>query len=184
MKYLMLLFLPVLSFAQPRTISQDSITYEKIAGVWYKINHVQQGTRKVVVTDEYTTIDSLVFNTLKNEVNEAAYQYQLWKEKVMEEEKSYLLRIRQAEKVYKDLTGKRVDLDTISNAKQLIGTWLYDGEELTITKQLKIKTLTVNFVSEKVFWINIDDQREYFFKKGNDWISEKHKLVQVKKVKK
>jgi len=184
MKYLMLLLLPVLSFAQPGTTSQDSTTYQKVEGVWYKNTYVQQGTRKIVITDEYTTIDSLVFNTLKNEVNEAAHQYQIWKEKVMEEEKSYLLRIRQAEKVYKELTGKRVDLDTTSNAKQLIGTWLYDGEELTITKQLKIKTLTVNFVSEKVFWMNIDGKREYFFKKGNDWISEKHKLIQVKKVKK
>jgi len=75
MKYLMLLLLPVLSFAQPGTTSQDSVTYQKTAGIWYKTTYVQQGTRKIVITDEYTTIDTLVFNALKNDVNDGGYKW-------------------------------------------------------------------------------------------------------------
>lgn len=184
MKNLLYLFLllPIFLAAQPTRSQQDSVVYQKIAGLWYKTTYVKQGTRKVIITDEYTDKDTLVYNALKNDVTEAAYQYQLWKEKTEQEEEGYLLRIRQAEKVYKELTGKRVDVDTFSNAKQLLGTWLYDGEQVVITKQLKIKTFAVNFVSEKVFWMNIGDKKEFFFKKENDWYSDNHRLIQVKKL--
>ena len=83
--------------------------------------------------------------------------------------------MRQADRQYRLLYNKRPDLDSLSNAKQLIGTWLLDGVEISITKQLKLLTASINFVSENVFWVT-NSGREYFFKRGKNWISDKRKL--------
>jgi hypothetical protein len=178
MKYLIFILLPILSYTQPRVSGQDSIVYEKRDSVWYKVTYTEEGTRKARIEDEYTTVDSLIGKTLKEEIRQAALQYNDFKKRMEEQEKSYLLRLRQADRQYRALYSKRPDLDTLSNAKQLVGNWLLDGVEINITKQLKLLTANINFVSQDVFWVN---GREYFFKRGDDWISDKRKLIKVNK---
>lgn len=176
MKYL-LLFLPIFSFAQ----SQDSIVYEKVDTMWYKVTYSKEGLNSNTSRQAFTTIDSLIKKVLVSEVIDAGRQYSQFKERVEKEETQYLIRLRQAERQYKLLYTKRIDVDTIVNAKKIIGTWLYNGVEITINKNLKIGTANINFVSENLFFIS--DPREYFFKKEGGWYSDKSKLIPVKKVK-
>ena len=162
---------PVFAYAQ-----QDSTFYEKRDTQWYKVTIRVEGLKKTITEDPYTTVDSLIKSTLVNEIVDASRQYREFKLKAEEQEKDYLLRLRNADRQYRLLYGKRPDLDTLSNAKQLIGTWLLDGVEISITKQLKLLTASINFVSEDVFWVT-NSGREYFFKRGKNWISDKRKLI-------
>jgi len=173
MKYLFL-FLPIFSFAQV-----DSIVYEKVDTMWYKVTYSKDGLNSDISRKAVTTIDSLIKNILTNEVVDAGRQYTEFKNRVEKEETRYLLRLRQAEHQYRLLYNKRIDLDTIVNAKKIIGTWLYNGVEITINKTLKIGAANINFVSEDLFFIGTP--REYFFRKEGGWYSDKSKLV--KKVK-
>jgi len=177
MKYL-LLFLPIFSYAQ-----QDSTFFEKRDSQWFKVNVRIEGLKKTTTEEPYTTVDSLIKSTLLNVLIDAGRQYRAFKLNTEEQEKDFLLRLRNADRQYRTLYGKRPDLDSLSNAKQLIGTWLLDGVEISITKQLRLLTASINFVSENVFWVT-NSGREYFFKRGNDWISDKRKLTSIKKVKK
>jgi len=177
MKYL-LLFLPIFSYAQ-----QDSTFFEKRDSQWFKVNVRIEGLKKTTTEEPYTTVDSLIKSTLLNVLVDAGRQYHAFRISTEGQEKDFLLRLRNADRQYRTLYGKRPDLDSLSNAKQLIGTWLLDGVEISITKQLRLLTASINFVSENVFWVT-NSGREYFFKQGNDWISDKRKLTSIKKVKK
>ena len=174
MKYLLLVLLPIFSYAQ-----QDSVVYEKRDSVWFKLTYSTEttdlGTKKVLTEDPYTKVDSLVKLSLIRELQDRARQYNQWKTKAEETEKDYLLKLRQADRQYRTLYTTRPNLDSLSNSKQLIGTWLLDGVEISITKQLKLLTASINFVSEDVFWVT-NSGREYFFKRGKNWISDKRKL--------
>lgn len=161
MKYLLLVLLPIFSYAQ-----QDSVRYEKRDTQWYKITVVEQ---------PFTTVDSLVSKTLVNDIWSIANGYYRFKLEIEEKEKAFLTQLRRLDRDYRALTGKRPNLDSLSNAKQLIGTWLLGGVEISITKQLKLLTASINFVSEDVFWVN-NNGREYFFKRGKNWVSDKRKL--------
>lgn len=169
-KYI-LLFLPIFSYAQ-----QDSVVYEKRDTQWYKITVRIEGQKKTTTEEPYTTVDSLIKNTLLNTLIDAGRQYRSFKFSTEEQEKDYLLKLRQADKQYRTLYNTRPNLDSLSNAKQLVGTWLLDGVEISITKQLRLLTASINFVSEDVFWVT-NNGREYFFKRGKSWISDKRKLV-------
>lgn len=160
MKWIFLVFLPIFSYAQ-----QDSISYEKRDTQWYKVTVRIEGLKKTTTEEPYTTVDSLIKNTLINELHDASKQYREFRIKSEEQEKDYLLRLRHADRQYRTLYNKRPDLDSISNAKQLIGTWLLDGVEISITKQLRLLTASINFVSEDVFWVT-NNGREYFFRRG------------------
>ena len=174
MKYLLLVLLPIFSYAQ-----QDSVVYEKRDSVWFKLTYSTEttdlGTKKVLTEDPYTKVDSLVKLSLIRELQDRARQYNQWKTKAEDTEKDYLLKLRQADRQYRTLYTTRPNLDSLSNSKQLIGTWLLDGVEISITKQLKLLTASINFVSEDVFWVT-NSGREYFFKRGKNWISDKRKL--------
>jgi len=170
MKYLLLVLLPIFSYAQ-----QDSTFYEKRDTQWYRINVRIEGQKKTTTEEPYTTIDSLIKHTLVTELHDAGQQYREFRLRSEEQERDYLLRLRNADRQYRTLYGKRPDLDSLSNSKQLIGTWLLDGVEISITKQLKLLTASINFVSEDVFWVT-NSGREYFFKRGKNWISDKRKL--------
>lgn len=170
MKYLFFL-LPIFSYAQ-----QDSTFYEKRDTQWYRVNVRIEGLKKTTTEEPYTTIDSLIKNTLINALVDAGRQYREFKLRTEEQEQDYLLRLRNADKQYRTLYGTRPDLDSISNAKRLIGKWLLDDVEISITKQLKLSGSNINFVSENVFWI-MNNGREYFFKRGENWISDKRKLI-------
>ena len=174
MKYLLLVLLPIFSYAQ-----QDSVVYEKRDSVWFKLTYSTEttdlGTKKVLTEDPYTKVDSLVKLSLIRELQDRARQYNQWKTKAEDTEKDYLLKLRQADRQYRTLYTTRPNLDSLSNSKQLIGTWLLDGVEISITKQLKLLTASINFVSENVFWVT-NSGREYFFKRGKNWISDKRKL--------
>ncbi len=170
MKYLILILLPIFSYAQ-----QDSTFYEKRDTQWYKVTVRVEGLKKTTTEEPYTTVDSLIRSTLLNNLIDAGRQYREFRLSAEEQEKDYLLRLRNADRQYRTLYGKRPDLDSISNAKQLVGTWLLDGVEISITKQLKLNSASINFVSEDVFWIG-NGTREYFFKRGKNWISDKRKL--------
>lgn len=170
MKYLLFILLPIFSYAQ-----QDSTFYEKRDTQWYKINVRIEGQKKTTTEEPYTTVDSLIKNTLINELHDASKQYREFRLATEKREKDYLLRLRQADRQYRTLYTTRPNLDSLSNAKQLIGTWLLDGVEISITKQLKLLTASINFVSEDVFWVT-NSGREYFFKRGKSWVSDKRKL--------
>ena len=170
MKYLLLILLPIFSYAQ-----QDSTFYEKRDTQWYKINVRIEGQKKTTTEEPYTTVDNLIKSTLLNTLVDAGRQYREFKLQAEEQEKDYLLKLRQADRQYRTLYSTRPKLDSLSNAKQLIGTWLLDGVEISITKQLKLLTASINFVSEDVFWVT-NSGREYFFKRGRNWISDKRKL--------
>lgn len=170
MKYLLLILLPIFSYAQ-----QDSTFYEKRDTQWYKITVRIEGQKKTTTEEPYTTVDGLIKSTLLNILVDAGRQYRAFRLQAEEQEKDYLLKLRQADKQYRTLYSTRPNLDSLSNAKQLIGTWLLDGVEISITKQLKLLTASINFVSEDVFWVT-NSGREYFFKRGKNWISDKRKL--------
>ncbi len=175
MKYLLLILLPIFSYAQ-----QDSTFYEKRDSVWFKLTYITEttdlGIKKTLTEDPYTKVDSLIQKSLIREIQDISRQYNQWKSKAEETEKDYLLKLRQADRQYRTLYSTRPNLDSLSNAKQLIGTWLLDGVEISITKQLRLLTASINFVSEDVFWVN-NSGREYFFKRGKNWVSDKRKLV-------
>lgn len=170
MRLLIFMLFPVFTYAQ-----QDSTFYEKRDTQWYKINVRIEGLKKTTTEEPYTTIDSLIKRTLINELHDASKQYREFRLRSEESEKDYLLRLRNADRQYRTLYNKRPDLDSLSNAKQLIGTWLLDGLEISITKQLKLLSASINFVSEDVFWVT-NNGREYFFKRNKNWISDKRKL--------
>ena len=170
MKYLLLILLPIFSYAQ-----QDSTFYEKRDTQWYKINVRIEGLKKTTTEEPYTTVDSLIKSTLLNTLVDAGRQYRAFRLQAEEQEKDYLFKLRQADRQYRTLYTTRPNLDSLSKAKQLIGTWLLDGVEISITKQLKLLTASINFVSEDVFWVT-NSGREYFFKRGKSWVSDKRKL--------
>lgn len=176
MKYLLFLLLPIFSYAQ-----QDSTFYEKRDTMWYKVTVRTNGLSKTTTEQPYTTVDSLIKSTLLNTLIDAGRQYRAFKLSTEEQEKDYLLKLRQADKQYRTLYNTRPNLDSISNAKQLIGTWLLDGVEISITKQLRLLTASINFVSDDVFWVN-NNGREYFFRRGKNWVSDKRKLEPKKVV--
>lgn len=170
MKYLLLILLPIFSYAQ-----QDSVVYEKRDTQWYKIIVRIEGQKKTTIEEPYTSVDSLIKNTLIRELQDYSRQYRAFKLSTEKQEKDYLLKLRQADKQYRTLYNTRPNLDSLSNSKQLIGTWLLDGVEISITKQLRLLTASINFVSEDVFWVT-NNGREYFFKRGKNWVSDKRKL--------
>ena len=170
MRLLLLILLPVFSYAQ-----QDSTFYEKRDTQWYKVTVRIEGLKKTTTEEPYTTVDSLIKSTLLSALVDAGRQYREFKLQSEEQEKDYLLKLRHADRQYRTLYSTRPNLDSLSNAKQLIGTWLLDGVEISITKQLKLLTASINFVSEDVFWVT-NSGREYFFKRGRNWISDKRKL--------
>ena len=172
---LLILLFPFVCYAQ------DSTRYEFKDSAWYQITVTQNSYQKEVKETYYTKYDSLMASSLSNQIYDLSKQYHAWKIQKEKEEKFYLSNIKTFENLYKQITKSKPDLDSISNAKQIIGTWMLNDKIVKITKQLKIEEQSINFLSESVFWINLNSKREYFFKKGKHWISDNYKLIQVLK---
>jgi hypothetical protein len=175
MKYLLFIFFPVCAFSQV-----DSMTYEKRDTQWYKITIKNNGIQKTTIEEKYTTNPLVVKQELINELSRIAVQFNELRLKTEEQEKYYLNRLKSTDKVYREIYGKRPETDSIYNANQMIGAWMLNDVEISITKQLKLGGSVINFVSENLFWI-ANNGREYFFKRGDNWISDKSKLIRVKK---
>lgn len=185
MKYLLNIFLllPIFIFAQPRgfNVGIDSISYTKVGGAWVKKEH-----RASEIPQVYTTEDSLVKKALVNEQLELSRQlregYLNWRNF----ERSYIARLRQNRNEYKKHFEGNINVDSLVNSKELIGSWLLNNEAITITKTLKIKTNSINFISDVQFEVILDGKKKTFFKLEDNWITddELYKLVKVKVINK
>jgi len=163
MKYLFLL-IPFFSFAQ-----QDSIVYSKGVrankdSIWFKETFTKIGDSIIYSKVPWTNFDSLVVNTLLNERYDAANQYRQAKLAWEEQEKSYLMRLRQPTKQLNDLFKKSPDgpKDTIK------GEWKLNGVTVTV-KNDKIGNKRITWYSQDVFEYN----KEIFFRRGKRWVSDK-----------
>jgi len=74
MKWILLVLLPIFSYAQ-----QDSTFYEKRDTQWYRITVRIEGQKKTITEEPYTTIDSLIKSTLLNTLVDAGRQYRAFK---------------------------------------------------------------------------------------------------------
>ena len=170
MKYLFLL-IPFFSFAQ-----QDSIVYSKGVrvnkdSVWFKETFTKIGDSTIYQKIPWTNLDSLVLNTIVNERYDAANQYRQAKLAWEEQEKSYLMRLRQPTRQLRILFNKSPDgpRDTLK------GDWKLNGVEVTI-KNDKIGNKRISWYSQDVFEYN----KEVFFRRGRQWVSDKSTLIVAK----
>lgn len=93
MKYLLLILLPIFSYAQPRGLGQDSIVYKKLKNggsititielpkselgdsLFYKLSFSSDPNSSSVSIVSYTDIDSLVRNSLYIDFVDVSRQY-------------------------------------------------------------------------------------------------------------
>lgn len=192
MKYI-ILFCIVL-FALPGFGQQDSITYEKRVNtsdrfkgdsIYYKITYQRQGEIFITITEPFTDVDSLMGNVLYNEYTDASRQYKqaiaVWEE----QEKGYLLRIRQAERQYKRFTGENIKGKVESNFDftELLGDWLLNDKAITIDAKLEIGKKPIKILSDQQFTVEIDKEQRVFNRiKAGRWVAkdERYKLERVK----
>ena len=167
MKYTLLFY--ILLFALPAFSQQDSIVYSKGVrankdSVWFKETFTKIGDSIIYQKIPWTTVDSLTFRTLINERNDASLQYRQAKIAWEEQEKSYLMRLRQLTKQLNDLFKKNPD----GPKDALRGTWKLNGVSVTITND-KIGNKRITWYSQDVFEYN----KEIFFRRGKRWVSDK-----------
>lgn len=163
MKYLFLL-IPFFSFAQ-----QDSIVYSKgVRGsgdsIWYRETFTKIGDSTIYQKIPWANVDSLTFNTLVNERYDAANQYRQAKLAWEEQEKSYLMRLRQPTRQLRALFNKNPD----GPKDTLRGEWKLNGVTVTIRND-RIGNKRITWYSQGVF----EYEKEIFFRRGKRWVSDK-----------
>ena len=163
MKYLFL-FIPFFSFAQ-----QDSIVYSKGVrankdSIWFKETFTNIGDSIIYSKVPWTPIDSLVSSTLINERYDASNQYRQAKLAWEEQEKSYLMRLRQPTRQLRILFGKSPD----GPKDTLRGEWKLNGVTVTIRND-RIGNKRLTWYSQDVF----EYEKEIFFRRGKRWVSDK-----------
>ncbi len=163
MKYLFL-FIPFFSFAQ-----QDSIVYSKGVrankdSIWFKETFTNIGDSIIYSKVPWTPIDSLVSSTLINERYDASLQYRQAKLAWEEQEKSYLMRLRQPTRQLRILFGKSPD----GPKDTLRGEWKLNGVTVTIRND-RIGNKRLTWYSQDVF----EYEKEIFFRRGKRWVSDK-----------
>jgi len=148
---------------------QDSIVYSKGVrankdSVWFKETFTYAGDSIEYKKHPWTNFDSLVINTLVNERYDAANQYRQAKLAWEEQEKSYLMRLRQPTRQLRILFGKSPDgpKDTID------GDWKLNDKVVKI-KNDKIGNKRLTWYSQDVF----EYEKEIFFRRGKRWVSDK-----------
>ena len=171
MKYLF--FICILLFALPAFSQQDSIVYSKGVrankdSIWFKETFTKIGDSIIYQKIPWTTVDSLTFRTLINERNDASLQYRQAKIAWEEQEKSYLMRLRQLTKQLNDLFKKNPD----GPKDTLRGEWKLNGATVTIRND-RIGTKRITWYSQDVFEYN----KEIFFRRGKRWVSDKSTLI-------
>ena len=166
-----LLLAPLALFGQ-----QDSIVYSKGVrvnkdSVWFKETFTKIGDSIIYQKIPWTTVDSLTFRTLINERNDASLQYRQAKIAWEEQEKSYLMRLRQLTKQLNDLFKKNPD----GPKDTLRGDWKLNGVTVTIRND-RIGNKRITWYSQDVFEYN----KEVFFRRGRQWVSDKSTLIVAK----
>lgn len=188
MKYLIFLFLFIASilfaFGQ-----QDSVTYEKRVNksesykgdsIYYKLTYTKQGEVMTVRVEPFTDQDTLMGNVLYNEYTDASRQYKyallIWEE----QEKGYLLRLRQAERDYKRFTGKNIK-DKVESAfdfTELLGDWLLNGKAIKIDAKLEIDKKPIKILSDQQFTVEIDKEQRVFNRiKAGKWVAKEGRYM-------
>ena len=180
-----LLFAPLSLFGQ-----QDSVTYEKRVNasesykgdsIYYKLTYTKQGEVMTVRVEPFTDQDSLMGNVLYNEFTDASRQYKQALLTWEEQEKGYLLRIRQAERNYKRFTGTPIKdkVESEFDFTELLGEWLLNGKAITIDAKLEIGKKPIKILSDQQFTVEIDKEQRVFNRiKAGRWIAkdERYKL--------
>jgi hypothetical protein len=169
---------------------QDSVTYEKRVNtsesykgdsIYYKLTYTKQGEVMTVRVEPFTDQDSLMGLVLYNEFTDASRQYKqallVWEE----QEKGYLLRIRQAERDYKRFTGTAIKdkVESEFDFTELLGEWLLNGKAITIDAKLEIGKKPIKILSDQQFTVEIDKEQRVFNRiKAGRWIAkdERYKL--------
>jgi len=169
---------------------QDSVTYEKRVNtsesykgdsIYYKITYQKQGEIYITITEPFTDVDSLMGNVLYNEFTDASRQYKQALLTWEEQEKGYLLRIRQAERDYKRFTGTPIKdkVESEFDFTELLGEWLLNGKAITIDAKLEIGKKPIKILSDQQFTVEIDKEQRVFNRiKAGRWIAkdERYKL--------
>lgn len=169
---------------------QDSTVYEKRVNtsetykgdsIYYKITYQKQGEIYITITEPFTDVDSLMGNVLYNEFTDASRQYKQALLTWEEQEKGYLLRIRQAERNYKRFTGTPIKdkVESEFDFTELLGEWLLNGKAITIDAKLEIGKKPIKILSDQQFTVEIDKEQRVFNRiKAGRWIAkdERYKL--------
>lgn len=173
---------------------QDSVTYEKRVNtsesykgdsIYYKLTYTKQGEVMTVRVEPFTDVDSLMGLVLYNEFTDASRQYKQALLAWEEQEKNYLLRIRQAERDYKRFTGSPIKekVESEFDFTELLGEWLLNGKAITIDAKLEIGKKPIKILSDQQFTVEIDKEQRVFNRiKAGRWIAkdERYKLERVK----
>ena len=176
---------------------QDSVTYEKRVNtsetykgdsIYYKLTYTKQGEVMTVRVEPFTDQDSLMGNVLYNEFTDASRQYKQALLTWEEQEKGYLLRIRQAERDYKRFTGTPIKdkVESEFDFTELLGEWLLNGKAIAIDAKLEIGKKPIKILSDQQFTVEIDKEQRVFNRiKAGRWIAkdERYKLERPGKLK-
>ena len=167
MKYIIIFI--ILVFALPGFGQQDSVVYSKGVrankdSIWFKETFTKIGDSTIYQKIPWTNLDSLVLNTIVNERYDAANQYRQAKLAWEEQEKSYLMRLRQPTRQLRILFGKSPD----GPKDTLRGDWKLNGVTVTIRND-RIGTKRLTWYSQDVF----EYEKEIFFRRGKRWVSDK-----------
>ena len=169
---------------------QDSVTYEKRVNtsetykgdsIYYKLTYTKQGEVMTVRVEPFTDQDSLMGNVLYNEFTDASRQYKQALLTWEEQEKGYLIRIRQAERDYKRFTGTPIKdkVESEFDFTELLGEWLLNGKAIIIDAKLEIGKKPIKILSDQQFTVEIDKEQRVFNRiKAGRWIAkdERYKL--------
>jgi len=169
---------------------QDSVIYEKRVNtsesykgdsIYYKLTYTKQGEVMTVRVEPFTDQDTLMGNVLYNEFTDASRQYKQALLTWEEQEKGYLLRIRQSERDYKRFTGTPIKdkVESEFDFTELLGEWLLNGKAITIDAKLEIDKKPIKILSDQQFTVEIDKEQRVFNRiKAGRWIAkdERYKL--------
>lgn len=195
MKYILLFC--ILLFALPALAQQDSIVYEKRVNtsdsykgdsIYYKVTYQKQGEIYITITEPFTDQDTLIGNVLFNNYTDASRQYKQALLAWEEQERGYLLRLRQAERQYRRFTGQniKVKIESEFDFTDLLGDWLLNGKAIKIDAKLEIDKKPIKIISDQQFTVEIDKEQRLFNRiKAGRWIAkdEKYKLERAGKTK-
>lgn len=162
---------------------QDSVTYEKRVNtsdsykgdsIYYKLTYTKQGEVMTVRIEPFTDQDSLMGNVLYNEYTDASRQYKYALLAWEEQEKGYLLRLRQAERDYKRFTGENIKAKVESefDFTELLGDWILNGKAVKIDAKLELEKKPIKILSDQQFTVEIDKEQRVFNRiKAGKWVA-------------
>lgn len=198
MKYLLIFC--ILICALPGFGQQDSVVYKKfkngdkttvtidlpttsmftLDSGYYKLKFsVNAGSLNISI-DPFTDIDSLMGNVLFNEFTDASRQYKQAILASEETEKGYELKLKQAEKQYKEFTGENIKDKVEENFDftELLGDWLLNGKAIVIDAKLQIDKKNIKLLSDVQFQVEIDKEQRIFNRvKAGRWVAKDAKYI-------